>query len=174
MGVHTINHPAQPDRLGRPATFVTSRSESSLNTSKFLDFVVIGASKSGTTSLFHYLGEHPSIWLPPSKDAPFFSADEWFEKGWGWMLEDTFRGAPIDQLWGTVTPRYMEDDRVPERMVGLMPHLKLVALLRNPIDRALLPVSSADQETKRNSYIRTSHCHPTSSPLLPPGQTLNR
>lgn len=119
---------------------------------KPLDFVVIGASKSGTTSLFHYLREHPAIWLPTEKDAPFFSADEWYQRGWESVVDDCFHGAPEEALWGTVTPRYMEDPRVPQRMAALMPNLKLIALLRNPIDRAL---SQYRQQVRRGKEKRS-------------------
>ena len=43
--------------------------------------------------------------------------------------------APPDSLWGKITPHYWEDPRVPERMFAKMPDIKLIALLRNPIDR---------------------------------------
>ncbi len=43
-----------------------------------IDFLVIGAQRSGTTSLWQHLASHPEIYVPPSKEAPFFSHDEPF------------------------------------------------------------------------------------------------
>jgi hypothetical protein len=101
-----------------------------------LDFVVIGAAKSGTTSLFHHLKGHPGLYMPAAKEAPFFSKDEVYGAGWDAYLADHFPGAPPDVLWGTITPRYLGDLHVPGRMHQAMPDCRLVALLRNPVQRA--------------------------------------
>jgi hypothetical protein len=102
---------------------------------KALDFIVIGASKSGTTTLFHYLCKHPRIFIPAGKEVPFFNIDEWYDRGWEWFAKEYFSHAPEHSLWGTITPRYMLDIRAPARISKLMPRTKLIALLRNPIDR---------------------------------------
>jgi hypothetical protein len=104
--------------------------------SKLLDFLVIGAAKSGTTSLFHYLRPHPRIYLPPEKEISFFSNEEWFARGWDEFVGEFFGGAPADVQWGKVTPHYMAYPHVPKRIFDLMPKVKLIALLRNPVDRA--------------------------------------
>jgi hypothetical protein len=101
-----------------------------------LDFAVIGAQKSGTTSLFEYLRVHPRIYIPPDKEVPFFTRDNRYEKGWEWYAGEFFSHAPDDVLWGTVTPQYMADPRVPRRMFQAMQEVKLIALLRNPVGRA--------------------------------------
>ena len=44
-------------------------------TTPTLDFVVIGAQKAGTTSLWRYLEDNPALRMPPAKEAPFFSED---------------------------------------------------------------------------------------------------
>ncbi len=74
-----------------------------------LDFIVIGAQKSGTTTLFEYLRGHPELYLPPGKEAPFFSHEEVWKDGWGEYVRRNFPGAGEagDRLWGTVTPHYM-------------------------------------------------------------------
>lgn len=101
-----------------------------------LDFIVVGAQRAGTTSLFKYMETHPQLYIPPEKECPYFNDDERFSRGWGWYISEFFNGAPPDQLWGTVTPHYMIDPHVPERIKGTLPSVKLIALLRNPIDRA--------------------------------------
>jgi hypothetical protein len=47
-----------------------------------LDFLVIGAQKAGTTSFYHYIRSHPSVFVPSRKEIPFFCADERYQKGW--------------------------------------------------------------------------------------------
>ncbi|MDB6019866.1 MAG: sulfotransferase [Pedosphaera sp.] len=101
-----------------------------------LDFVIIGAQKSGTTSLYRYLQWHPSIYLLPEKEAPFFNLDAAYLRGWEWYCQEFFGGAPEGKLWAKATPSYMADQRVPQRLHQAMPATKLIALLRNPVDRA--------------------------------------
>jgi sulfotransferase family protein len=103
---------------------------------KPLDFLVIGAAKSGTTALFYYLRDHPNIYLPPEKEVSFFSNEDWLTKGWDAFVHEFFRHAPRNALWGKVTPHYMAYPHVPERLFNMMPQVKLIALLRNPVDRA--------------------------------------
>jgi hypothetical protein len=102
-----------------------------------LDFLVIGAAKSGTTTLFHHLSGHPRIFIPSAKEVPFFTNEEWFRRGWTWFVDEFFGSAAKDALWGTVTPRYMADPFVPARIFEQMPEVKLIAILRHPVDRSL-------------------------------------
>jgi sulfotransferase family protein len=102
-----------------------------------LDFLVIGAPKSGTTSLFQYIRHHPQIFIPPQKELPFFCNDELFSQGWDHFSEEYFADASDQSLIGKVTPQYMKfPQTVAERLYRTMPSVKLMALLRNPIDRA--------------------------------------
>jgi len=101
-----------------------------------LDFAVIGAQKCATTSLRMYLGRHPDICLPRGGEAPFFSNDELYGRGWEDFARHEFAHAHADSIWGKVTPHYMMDGRVPARIGALIPGIKLVAILRDPLDRA--------------------------------------
>jgi hypothetical protein len=104
-----------------------------------LDFIVIGAQKSGTTSLHHYLKGHPELRLPLSKEAPFFDRPQD-----GGSLErfvaEHFGDAPGCR--GKVTPHYMmggpgnDVARIAERISLVLPRVRLVALLRDPVERA--------------------------------------
>ncbi|MBK1649288.1 sulfotransferase family protein [Rhabdochromatium marinum] len=107
-----------------------------MTSAKPLDFVIIGAQKSGTTSLFRYLEKHPQLFMPPEKELPFFSRDDLFQAGWPTLVAEHFSAARPEQLWGTASPQYLADPRVPARLHAANPHLRLIALLRNPIDRA--------------------------------------
>jgi intracellular sulfur oxidation DsrE/DsrF family protein len=101
------------------------------------DFVVIGGQKGGTTSLYHLLTQHPYVEPAASKELHFF--DIVFELGIKW-----YRGCfPVPRwedgwrtITGEATPYYLFHPRVPERMAQVVPQARLIALLRNPIDRA--------------------------------------
>jgi len=100
-----------------------------------IDFLVIGAQKSGTTSLFKYLRRHPSLYLPPQKEVEFFINKNNFSKGLTWYIETYFSGADENKLWGEVCPAYMGFVAAPANIHAYCPNIKLVAILRNPIDR---------------------------------------
>ncbi len=107
-----------------------------------LDFLVIGAQRSGTTSLWRHLASHPEIYVPPSKEAPFFSHAEPFARGLDWYLGEFFGEAQPEQQRGTVSPHYMmgspgiDIHEVARRIHSLLPRVKLIAVLRDPIERA--------------------------------------
>ena len=103
---------------------------------KTLDFLGIGAGKSGTTSLFEYLQVHPQIYIPPEKECSYFSENNMIAKGWNWYLDRYFGNANPVSLWGTITPQYMYSPQAPSKIKEALPHVKLIALLRNPIARA--------------------------------------
>lgn len=108
-----------------------------------LDFIVIGAQKGGTTSLWRHLQRHPEIATPERKEAPFFSGPEAERPGaWCEYLEAEFDGAPAGALLGKVTPQYMtgsehaDVERIALRVSQALPQVRLIALLRDPIERA--------------------------------------
>lgn len=101
-----------------------------------LDFLIIGAQKAGTTTLFKLLAEKQNIYMPAEKEAPFFSLDDRYDQGWDWFIREFFSTAPEDRLWGKASPQYMSDPRVPERLSQQLPQVRLIAILRNPIERA--------------------------------------
>ncbi len=107
-----------------------------------IDFLVIGAQRSGTTSLWQHLASHPEIYVPPSKEAPFFSHDEPFARGLEWYMGEYFADARPGQLRGTVSPHYMmgspgvDVPEVARRIHSHLPQTKLIAVLRDPIERA--------------------------------------
>jgi hypothetical protein len=128
-----------------------------------LDFIVIGAQKSGTTSLFQYLRHHPEIFVPVEKEVPYFSHDPALYKiEWSAYMSSIARNVPRAsgvtvadpaRKWGTITPHYtvgtvweaMEgtqssdyDERtVPSRIHERLPGVRLIAILRDPVERAV-------------------------------------
>lgn len=101
-----------------------------------LDFAVIGAQKCATTSLRMHLGRHPDVCLPHAGEVPFFSSDTLYGLGWEKFARREFSHAQADSILGKVSSHYMMDERVPARICALMPGIKLVAILRDPADRA--------------------------------------
>ena len=99
--------------------------------------LIIGAQKSGTTSLYQYLVAHPDVVPPLTKEVHFF--DLHHARGAGW-----YRGCfPYSHLLrdGSLTleasPYYLVHPLAPLRAAQLLPQVKLIAILRNPVDRAL-------------------------------------
>ena len=97
------------------------------------DFLVLGAQKAGTTALYAYLRWHPGITGPSWKEVSFFDRHWWRGEGW-------YRGQfPLrsgGQIVGEVSPSYLFHPLAPERARTLVPDARLIALVRNPVDRA--------------------------------------
>ncbi len=113
------------------------------------NFLIIGAQKAGTTSLYYYLKQHPQIYMSPVKEAHFFDQDEGEEadfRGPGrsptapiTSIDDyraLFRGVTSERAVGEATPSYIYIPEAPGRIRRRLPDAKLVAVLRNPADRA--------------------------------------
>jgi sulfotransferase family protein len=100
-------------------------------------FIVIGAQKAATTSLYAYLRHHPDIYLPALKETNFFVADGGWPRGIGWY-ESLFAAGARRAHRGEVSPSYSFFPLVggvPERMATVVPDVKLVYLVRHPIER---------------------------------------
>ncbi|MCU0543995.1 MAG: tetratricopeptide repeat protein [Oscillatoriaceae cyanobacterium Prado104] len=100
------------------------------------DFIIIGSQRCGTTSLYSYLAKHPQILTPIKKEMDFFS---WhFDRGIGWYLAH-FPQLPEGEqfLTGEASPSYFDCREAPQRLRKKFPQVKLIVLLRNPVDRAI-------------------------------------
>ena len=114
------------------------------------DFLIIGAPKAGSTALHAALARHPELYLSAVKEPKFFMCDgpPCAQQGpgdahsvreWIWerdRYEALFASAPAGALKGESTPFYLWDRNAHRRMSTLIPHVKLVAVLRDPVDRA--------------------------------------
>ncbi|HLF04873.1 MAG TPA: sulfotransferase, partial [Dehalococcoidia bacterium] len=85
------------------------------------NFCIIGAQKSGTTSLAYYLRAHPDVFLAPGKEVHYFNAN--FEKGTEWY-KSRFAGAGKQKAVGDATPNYLAHPQAPARMAGVIPDAK--------------------------------------------------
>ena len=119
----------------RPSNYITSPLR------VLPDFFVIGVVRSGTTSLFHYLGQHPCIESSAYDEIGYF--DDNFHLGQNWyksLFPTTFTKNKIKNKTGKfltydVTPFYIYNPLVAKRILKLFPKSKIISNLRHPIDR---------------------------------------
>jgi hypothetical protein len=100
------------------------------------DFLIIGAQKAGTTALYAYLRRHPAITGPSWKEVSYF--DRHYARGEAWYRGNfPNRVRSRGKLVGEASPSYVFHPLGPERVKALVPDVRLIALVRNPVDRAL-------------------------------------
>ncbi len=102
------------------------------------DFLVIGAMKGGSTTLFRMLAQHPQIFMCEPKEPGFFSRPERYARGLAWYAAQ-FAGAKPGQLAGEASTCYSRAPHfsdVPALVAQQLPHVKLVYQLRHPVERA--------------------------------------
>jgi len=110
---------------------------------KLPDYVIIGAPRCGTTSLYNYLAQHPFVAPAFRKEVHFFDLN--YNKGLSWYranfptvlsarLFEQKHGRPL--LTGEASPYYLFHPHAPRRIRQHLPGAKLIVLLRNPIERA--------------------------------------
>jgi hypothetical protein len=115
------------------------------------DFLVIGAPKAGTTALHSALTRHPELFMSPVKEPKFFLTDgpppargggpgdiqTYREHIWRrGDYEALFAPAPAGSLCGESTPFYLYDHAAQRRIRTLIPHARLIVILRDPVERA--------------------------------------
>ena len=115
------------------------------------NFLLIGAAKSGTTSLYHYLRQHPQVYMSPVKEPKFFAFEE-AEPGsprrpgdretMSQLITDVegykalFAGVADEKAVGEASPQYLYVPEAAGRIRRHLPEARLVAVLRNPVERA--------------------------------------
>lgn len=100
-------------------------------------FLLIGAAKSGTTSLCALLGSHPDIFMTDPKETNFFAYDELFAKGPQWY-ESLYCDSGDCTARGEGSPLYTLGNKYPEaarRIAEYDPMLKLIVIVRHPLER---------------------------------------
>ena len=103
-----------------------------------IDFIIAGTQKGGTTALDEYFRTHQSICMAHKKEIHFFDEDRYFEKKSPNYSKYHKYFSPNDysQVIGEATPIYMYWNKAIERIHVYNPKIKLIIILRNPIDRA--------------------------------------
>ena len=127
------------------------------------DFLIIGAQKSATTSLLSYIGQHSQVRLGAKKAVHFFDLN--FHRGADWYARHFPRSHPWplsflssesrrerDWLTGESCPSYMFLPGVPGRVRELLPDVKLIVILRDPVDRL---ISQYRHERRKNRAMES-------------------
>lgn len=96
-------------------------------------FLIVGAARSGSTALYRHLRAHPEVFLPSRKEIHFF--DHNWDRGIEWYRHFYAEASP-HQARGEATPSYLYEPLAPARMADVVPEARLLAILRNPVDRA--------------------------------------
>jgi hypothetical protein len=103
------------------------------------NFLIIGAMKCGTTSLYHYLKQHPDVYMSRVKEARYARYLTPGEPGIFRSrreYEALFAGVRGERAIGEASPTYLNCADAPARMAADLPGVKLIVSLRNPADRA--------------------------------------
>jgi hypothetical protein len=123
------------------------------------DFLIVGAQRCGTTSLFRGLAEHPSV-VPPllHKGVHFFDTPRAYARGQRWyqghfpLRSIANRRVRGRALTGEASPYYMFHPLGAERIAAALPEARLIVMLRDPVERAF---SAYKQETARGFETET-------------------
>ena len=112
----------------------------------FPSFLLIGANKAGTTSIYHYLGQHPEIYVSPIKEPSFFAIEgrsdlDDIQRAWKMTgsLDEylaLFDGVTTEKAWGEASTAYLSTPTAAANIHRRIPNVKLIAILRHPIERA--------------------------------------
>jgi len=118
-----------------------------------LDFLIVGAQKSGSTSLRAFLGEQEKDIFILNRELHFWNRKGQYQDGAGLSTYlENFAEAKPNQIKGEKSPSYLLSQEAPERIHKHFPEVKIIAILRNPIDRAY----SAYWHGRRVGAIETS------------------
>ena len=114
------------------------------------NFLIVGAAKSGTTSLYAYLKQHPQVYMSPVKETNFFAFEgeelnfsggikQGYLADFKTNIQDyraQFQGINNEIAIGEASPSYLYIPKAVERIEYYIPNVKIIVILRNPIDRA--------------------------------------
>ncbi|HEX5016906.1 MAG TPA: sulfotransferase domain-containing protein [Actinomycetes bacterium] len=96
-------------------------------------FIIVGAQKSGTTTLHDWLGQIAGVWVSDPKELHYF--ERYQRRSLDWYAAQ-FTPAPNDVAWGESTPIYLYRDAARRALADSLPNTKLIAILREPVARA--------------------------------------
>lgn len=121
--------------------------------------IIVGAQKSGTSSLFSYLTQHPAVEGSCRKETHYFDGGldprvHNYEKGEYWYRAHFPLKTKVasQKIIIEATPSYLFDPSVPERIASLIPDVKIIALLRDPVERA---ISNFFHEVRAGREVRS-------------------
>jgi hypothetical protein len=101
------------------------------------NFLCVGVSKAGTTTLYDILRQHPEIFLSPTKEIKFFNIERNYRQGPEWYAR-FFEGHRGEPVVGEMTPGYIAHPEAAGRIRACLgPEVRILISLRNPVDRAI-------------------------------------
>lgn len=108
------------------------------------EFIIVGAQKAGTTSLFAYLKQHPELLPAPTKEVHYFDggldpAVDNFAKGEAWYRSHfpVLTQDDVGKKAFEASPMYLFNPPSAQRIAQALPHAKIIAILRDPVERAI-------------------------------------
>jgi len=99
-----------------------------------LDAIIIGAGRSGTTSLVDYVGQHPSINFSTIKEVTYFSVTDHYKRGEDFLF--SFFNEDSNMLKATSDTYLLMDEEAPQRLFNHNPEAKIIVILRSPSERS--------------------------------------
>lgn len=118
---------------------------------RFPQAIIIGVKKGGTRALIDMLKSHPQI-VSPKGEIHFFDRDEMFRKGISWYI-GRMPYSTTDQITIEKSPSYFITPDVPKRIFHLAPSVKLLLIVRNPIERAISDYSQLFSPGRRSRNL---------------------
>lgn len=103
---------------------------------KIPNFLGIGAPKSATTWLAESLRQHPNVFMPHGKELVYFSSETRFSFGREWYLSNFSEAGKTKAVGEFSVPYLSGGAKVASRIFSLNPDIKLIVILRNPVERA--------------------------------------
>lgn len=111
------------------------------------NFLILGAMKAGTTSLYHYLGQHPQVYMSPKKEPHYFAYGDMplpteTARYMSHIVQTRdaydrlFAGASGRAAVGEASTSYLSSERAVGRIAEALPGVRLIAVLRQPAERA--------------------------------------
>ncbi|MEB3358257.1 MAG: sulfotransferase [Synechococcales bacterium] len=135
----------------------------------FPDFIMIGAGKVGSTSIYEFFVDHPQVCIAAQKETYYFIPADQREalKPWGAITSEVeytkqFAHAQPDQIWGEISTNYYAYPESAALIHQAIPDVKLIAVLRNPIDRAYSSFQMRLREVGDVASFETELNHPNS------------
>lgn len=136
--------------MRRTAEKIKRKIETLLPFTRTVGFVICGTQKGGTTALDAYLREHPEVCMAVRKEVHYFDNEEYFSNGKPdySKYHAFFSPKKTHKVLGEATPIYMYWNESPKRILQYNPEMKIIIILRNPIERAY---SHWNMERSRNA-----------------------
>ncbi|KGD61205.1 sulfotransferase [Alcanivorax jadensis T9] len=132
------------------------------------DFIIVGAQKSGTSSLFNYLNKSPEMIGSTIKELHYFDREDNFKKGDVWYESHFLRMPGKKGLFFEASPSYLARECVPQRIASYKSDIKIIVLLREPISRAYSAWNMyryLSEEGKIPASTRKDHIGRSESPV---------